>query len=200
MSVFPATSLTLVEKLASEIPGEDEASWVRFFNLYTPAIRRFVEWNDKTHDPDDVVQDVFVKLVEILRAGKYDPHRARFRAFLSTIIRRQLISMYRKDQARGGEGNLPLEDFADVLTVPASQGMKVDLDWARAKHEAAVEHVLTKTALAQTSKDVYRAHVLEGRPADEVAKAFHMTKNNVAKIKFRVENMISAIEEEFSEG
>ena len=64
MSVFPATSLTLVEKLASEIPGEDEASWVRFFNLYTPAIRRFVEWNDRTHDPDDVVQGVFVKLVE----------------------------------------------------------------------------------------------------------------------------------------
>ena len=199
MSVFPATSLTLVEKLASEIPGEDEASWVRFFNLYTPAIRRFVEWNDKTHDPDDVVQDVFVKLVEILRAGKYNPHRARFRAFLSTIIRRQLISMYRKDKARGGSGNLPLEDFAEVLSVPASQGMKVDLDWARAKHEAAVEHVLTKTALAQQSKQIYADYAVKELPIDEVAAKYGVSKNVVSQIKTRVDRMVAAVEAEYED-
>jgi len=46
MSLFPPTSLTLLQKLAVEVTGGNEASWVRFFNLYTPAIRRFVEWND----------------------------------------------------------------------------------------------------------------------------------------------------------
>ena len=199
MSVFPVTSLTLVKKLAAEIPGEDEAAWARFFNLYTPAIRRFVEWNDKTHDPDDVVQDVFVKLVDILRSGKYDPEKARFRSFLATIIRRQLVSMYRKDCARGGNGNLPLEDFEGVLSVPSEQGADLDRAWVRAKHEAAVEHVLTKTALSQQSKAVYRAYVLEGRPIDEVAKAFGLTKNNIAKVKFRVENMISAVFAELTE-
>jgi len=55
MSLFPPTSLTLLLKLAVEVTGGNEAAWVRFFGLYTPAIRRFVEWNDKTHDP--VVQD-----------------------------------------------------------------------------------------------------------------------------------------------
>lgn len=199
MSVFPVTSLTLMKKIAAEIPGEDEAAWVRFYNLYTPAIRRFVEWNDRTQDPDDVVQDVFVKLVDILRSGKFDPHKARFRAFLTTIIRRQLISMYRKDCARGGEGNLPLENFSDVLSVPAEQGTELDRSWARAKHAAAVEHVLTKTALSPQSKAVYKAYVLEERPIDEVVKAFGMTKNNIAKIKFRVDNMISVIVEELTE-
>ena len=199
MSVFPVTSMTLMKKLAAETPGEYEAAWVRFFNLYKPAIRRFVEWNDKTHDPDDVIQDVFVKLVDILRAGKYDPEKARFRSLLATIIRRQLVSMYRKDCARGGNGNLPLEDFEDVLSVPAEQGDDMDRAWALAKHEAAVEHVLTKTALSQQSKDVYRAYVLEGRPIDEVAKTFGLTKNNIAKVKFRVENMISTVFSELTE-
>ena len=61
MSLFPLTSLTLLQKLAVEKTGGNEASWVRFFNLYTPAIRRFVEWNDHVHDPDDVVQEVYLK-------------------------------------------------------------------------------------------------------------------------------------------
>ena len=45
MSLFPLTSLTLLQKLAVEKTGGNEASWVRFLNLYTPAIRRFAEWN-----------------------------------------------------------------------------------------------------------------------------------------------------------
>ena len=199
MSVFPVTSLTLMQKLAAAIPGEDEASWIRFFNLYRPAMRRFVEYNDKVHDPDDVIQDVFVKLVEILRARKFDPKRAHFRSFLATVIRRQLVSLYRRDQARGGDGNLPLEDFEDTLSTPAEQGTGMDLKWAKAVHDAAVEHVLTKTALSTQSKAVYRALVLEERPLADVARAFGMTKGNVAKIKFRVENMISVVESELSE-
>lgn len=199
MSVFPVTSLTLMKKIAAEIPGEDEAAWVRFYNLYTPAIRRFVEWNDRTQDPDDVVQDVFVKLVDILRSGKFDPGKAHFRSLLATIVRRQLVSMYRKDCARGGNGNLPLEDFENVLSVSAEQGSDLDRAWARARHEAAVEHVLTKTALSPQSKAVYRAYVLEGRPIGEVVKTFGLTKNNIAKIKFRVENMISAVFSELTE-
>lgn len=55
MSLFPPTSLTLLQKLAVEVTGGNEAAWVRFFGLYTPAMRRFVEWNDKVHDPDDVI-------------------------------------------------------------------------------------------------------------------------------------------------
>ena len=76
------------------------------------------------------------------------------------------------------------------------EGDALDLAWARARHEAAVEHVLTKTALSAQSKAVYRAHVLEGRPAGEVAAEFGITKGNVAKIKFRVEGMAAALEGE----
>ena len=109
MSMFPETSLTLLHKLAVEVTGGNEAAWVRFFDLYTPAIRRFVEWNDRVHDPDDVVQEVYLQLVEIIRAGKYNRDKARFRTFLAMLIRRQLISLYRKDQARGGGANISFE-------------------------------------------------------------------------------------------
>lgn len=193
MAVFPETSYTLIKKLSADVPAVSEAAWARFFDLYVPVMRRFVEWNDKAHDPDDVVQDVLLKLLEAVRAGRYDPTRARFRAFLATVIRNHLVSLYRRDSARGGE-KVSIDELLREPSVPASQGDELDLAWARARHEAAVEHVLTRTALSRQSKDVYRAHVLEGKSAAEVAAAFGTTKGNVAKIKFRVEGMVAALE------
>ncbi len=180
MSFFPPTSLTLLQKLAVEVTGGNEASWVRFFNLYTPAIRRFVEWNDHVHDPDDVVQEVYLKLVEIIRSGKYDADKARFRTFLSLLIRR-------------------IDDLTEELSVPSEQQDQVDLSWAKAKHEAAVEHVLTKVAMKQQSREIYRAYVLENRPIDEVSATFGVAPDIIYKVKNRVNKMIEAVEMEYAE-
>lgn len=199
MSLFPPTSLTLLHKLAVEVTGGNEAAWVRFFDLYTPAIRRFVEWNDHVHDPDDVVQEVYLKLVEIIRAGKYNPDKARFRTFLALLIRRQLITLYRQDQARHVADRCSIDDLTEELSVPSDQREKIDLDWAKAKHEAAVEHVLTKVAMEAQSRDIYRAYVIEERSVEDVAAAFGVTPDIIYKVKNRVNKMIAAVEEEYAE-
>ena len=210
--MFPLTSLTLLQKLAVEVTGASEAAWVRFFGLYTPAIRRFVEWNDHVHDPDDVVQEVYLKLVEIIRSGKYNPDKARFRTFLALLIRRQLITLYRKDQSRGGAGNMSLDALQETdedgrartlaapeLSVQAVQGEQIDLSWAKTKHEAAVEHVLTKVSMKAQSRDIYRAYAIENRPVEEVAAAFGVAADIIYKVKNRVNKMIEAVEEEYAE-
>lgn len=199
MSLFPQTSMTLLQKLAVEVTGESEAAWVRFFNLYTPAIRQFAEWNDHVHDPDDVVQEVYLKLVEIIRAGKYDSDKARFRTFLALLIRRQLITLYRQDQARRVDDRCSFDDLTEEPTVPAEQQDQIDLSWAKAKHEAAVEHVLTKVAMKQQTRDIYRAYVIENRSIDDVSKAFGVSADIVYKVKNRVDKMIEAVEMEYAE-
>lgn len=199
MSLFPPTSMTLLQKLAVEVTGGNEASWVRFFNLYTPAIRRFVEWNDHVHDPDDVVQEVYLKLVDVMRSGKYNPDKARFRTFLALLIRRQLITLYRQDQARHLADRCSIDDLAEEPTVPAEQQEQIDLSWAKAKHEAAVEHVLTKVAMKQQSREIYCAYVLENRPIDVVSAAFGVAPGIIYKVKNRVNKMIEAVEMEYAE-
>ena len=199
MRLLPPTSLTLLRKLAVEVTGGNEASWVRFFDLYTPAIRRFVEWNDHVHDPDDVVQEVYLKLVEIIRAGKYNPDKARFRTFLALLIRRQLITLYRQDQARHVVDRCSIDDLTEELSVPSDQREKIDLDWAKAKHEAAVEHVLTKVAMKAQSRDIYRAYVIEERSVEDVAATFGVTPDIIYKVKNRVNKMIEAVELEYAE-
>ena len=124
---------------------------------------------------------------------------ARFRNFLALLIRRQLITLYRQDEARHAAGRCSIDDLAEELSVPSEQQDQVDLSWAKAKHEAAVEHVLTKVAMKQQSREIYRAYVLEDRPIDEVSATFGVTPDIIYKVKNRVNNMIEAVEMEYAD-
>lgn len=197
MSAFPETSLTLLKKIAVQVTGEREAAWVRFFGLYEPAIKRFVAWHDSSHDPDDVVQDIFLKLVNVVQSGGYDSSKGSFRAFLATMIRRHLVSLYRKDQARGAGLNVNLDDAEPSVSADVVE--QIDLKWQMARHQSAIEHVLTKTAISAQSRAIYRAYVEEGRPLDEVAAQFGVANAVVYKTKSRVEQMAAIIEGEFAD-
>ncbi|MBP5320636.1 MAG: sigma-70 family RNA polymerase sigma factor [Kiritimatiellae bacterium] len=200
MSEFPSTSQTLLERLAVEATGGgSDAAWSRFFELYTPAMKRFVLLIDHNHDPDDVVQEVYRHLVKILSERRYRAEKSRFRTFLKMLIRRRLIEIYRWEQAHGAGNTVSLSDLANEPIVPPEQGIALDLAWVRARHEAAVEHVLTKTALSAKTKAVYRAHVIDGISAGEVCRRFGIDGNNLRQIKFRVERAIALIEKELSD-
>ena len=197
MSAFPETSMTLLKKIAVQVTGEREAAWVRFFGLYEPAIKRFVAWHDSSHDPDDVVQDIFLKLVNVVQSGGYDSSKGSFRAFLATMIRRHLVSLYRKDQARGAGLHVDIDDVEPSVSADVAE--QIDLKWRMARHQSAIEHVLTKTAISAQSRDIYRAYVEEGCSLDEVAAKFGVAKAVIYKIKSRVEQMAAIIEEEFAD-
>ena len=195
MSRIPNTPVTLIARMAAQATGEDEATWVKFFELYQPVIRHFAEFAGARSDTDDVVQDVMVKLVEVFRSGAYRPEKGRFRAFLATITRREVINRWQKAQVRAADRHVSLNRTTtqEIAVQPEAAAM-LDAKWRLAQHAAAVEHVLTRTALAQRSKDVYRAYVLEEKPIGEVAEAFGIPRNTVSQIKTRIDAMIADFE------
>ena len=85
------------------------------------------------------------------------------------------------------------------LSLPATQGDELDLRWAKAKHEAAVEHVLTKVMMKPQSRQIYKAYVIENRPIGEIVATFGVAPAIIYKVKNRVNAMIEAVEMEFSE-
>jgi len=197
---FKPTSVTLLQRIAIEKTGEDEASWVRFWDLYQPAMLMFAQSIGGGENSEDIVQDVLMKLVDALKHGKYERQDGKlFRSYLKTLIRRQLIDVYRKERARGYGRTVELTEaiVEDAAAAEKEIGGELDRNWAKACQAAAVEHVLTKTALAKQSKDVYRAYAIEGRPVGEVAREFGVSKNLVSQIKTRVDRMVESLVAEY---
>jgi RNA polymerase sigma factor (sigma-70 family) len=173
---------------------------VRFADLYVPAIRSFAEQHGDGRDADDVVQEVLAGLVQILRGGRFTVREGvgNFRSYLAKMIRSRLYMAYRREKARGLGATVPIDEVE--IAVPAdSVTAALDLEWAAARHRAAVEHALTKTLLSEQNRAIYRAYVLEERPIGEVAKAFGVTRNQVSQVKVRVGRMIAALEAEFGD-
>ena len=84
-------------------------------------------------------------------------------------------------------------------SIPADVAEQIDIKWRMARHQSAIEHVLTKTAISTQSRAVYRAYVEDEMPLEEVIAKFGVTKATVYKIKSRVEQMAAIIEEEFAD-
>lgn len=202
MANFPDTPVTLVAKLAAQLTcRSDERAWERLFCLYEPAIRKFAEFQGAGRDADDIVQETFARLVDILRNGRYSANEGQFRCYLATLIRREVISNWRKRQVRREDAHVSIDDPDSTLQLASEDQTAAILDvkWKLARRAAALEHTLTKTALSQQSKDVYRAYVVEERPVEEVMTRFNLPRNSVYQIKVRVDRMVAAVEKELAE-
>ena len=202
MANFPDTPVSLLVRLASDKTGiRDEAGWTRLFELYAPAIKAFAEERGSEDESEDVVQEIFMRLVEVLREGrvKVGGDSGKFRRYLATLVRNELVSRWRKRVTRGEGVCVSLDDPESGVeaAVESETAAAIDAKWRLARRRAAVEWALTKTALSMQSKAVYRAYVLEERPIGEVAAEFNIPRNSVSQIKTRVEHMIAAIENEF---
>ena len=212
MSSFPATSVTLIQKIKTLAPGEDGAAWVRFWDTYSLAIRRFAALKGGEANADDIVMTVLGKLVNVLREGQYTPEKGAFHSYLATMIVNEVHMQHRKDQVRKADQHLSIDapvggnddggdrTLADTLQTTVTPADMYEDDWRQAVLASAVEHVLTKTALSDRDRAVYRAYVQEERPIGEVAAEFKLSRNSVSQIKTRIEKRIVAVGRELVAG
>jgi len=201
---FPETSATLIAKIRNLGPSQDSAQWVRFWNMYSLAIRQFAVFKGGEENADDIVMQVLGKLVDVLRSGQYTPEKGKFHSYLATMIVNEVHMMHRKSVARAGDRSVSIdatreasdsdvtESIADKLAAPEESPEKIDDDWRAAVLKSATEYVLTKTALSDRDRAVYQAYAVEGRDIGDVAKEFGISRNYVSQIKVRIDRRIVA--------
>ena len=192
---YPETSATLLRTLREARSGVDDVAWARFVDMYGPVVHHLVRLLSpgiSDADTDDAVQDVFVKLVNILRSGAYDPAKSKFRTYLSALVRRLLIDRYREAAARRQDRQVEL-DAAEQIGIDDDPGAWMDAKWRVACHMAAERRVMEESALSEQSRDVWRLLTREGLSVKEVAKRLGMPANTVSKVKCRVETLIDNV-------
>ena len=192
---YPETSATLLRTLREAWSGVDDVAWSRFVDLYGPVVHHLVRLLSpgiSDADTDDAVQDVFVKLVNILRSGAYDPAKGKFRTYLSTLVRRLLIDRYREAAARRRDRQVEIE-VAEKIAVEDDPGAWMDAKWRIACRMAAERRVMEESALAEQSREVWRLLSVEGLSVKDAARRLGIPSNTVSKIKRRIETRIAAV-------
>ena len=192
---YPETSATLLRTLREARSGVDDVTWARFVDMYGPVVHHLVRLLSpgiSDADTDDAVQDVFVKLVNILRSGAYDPAKGKFRTYLSTLVRRLLIDRYREAAARRQDRQMEIE-VAEEIAVEDDPGAWMDAKWRVACRMAAERRVMEESAISERSREVWRLLSCEGLAVKDAAKRLGIPSNTVSKVKCRVEAQIASV-------
>lgn len=171
------TPASLLERLRRPDSG---AAWDRFVELYTPL---FYYWTRQLRlEPDaaaDLVQDLFVTLLEQLPTFEYQPSK-RFRAWLWTVFVNRHRQSQRQKAARGVEVQLALDQLADGDSV----NELAEQEYRKYLIDRALQ-LMQKDFQPLTWKACWE-HLVVGRPAAEVAAELDVPVNAVYLAKSRV--------------
>ena len=192
---YPETSATLLRTLREARSGVDDVAWARFVDMYGPVVHHLVHLLSpgiSDADTDDAVQDVFVKLVNVLRSGAYDSAKGKFRTYLSTLVRRLLVDRYREAVARRRDCQVEL-DAAEQIGIDDDPGAWMDAKWRIACRMAAERRVMEESALAEQSREVWRLLSVEGLSVKDAARRLGIPSNTVSKTKRRIETRIATV-------
>jgi RNA polymerase sigma-70 factor, ECF subfamily len=172
------TSVSLLERLRQ--PGDQEANWKRFVQLYTPL---FYHWARRlglsSADAADLVQEVFAILVRKLPDFTYDRQRS-FRGWLRTVTLNKWRDLRRRRTLvqQGGK-----EDSAD-LAGPDDIAEFEEAEYRQHLVKRAFE--LMQSEFHPTTWRACWEYMVADRPAAEVAKELGITVNGVYLAKSRV--------------
>ena len=192
---YPQTSVTLLRTLREARSGVDDVAWARFVDMYGPVVHHLVRLLSpgiSDADTDDAVQDVFVKLVDILRSGAYDPAKSKFRTYLSTLTRRLLIDRYRVAAARHDGEHADIAEMEDLASGD-DPGELVDAKWRVACRMAAERRIMEESALSDQSRAAWRLLSGSGLSVKDAARRLGIPANTVSKVKRRMESRIAAM-------
>ncbi len=192
---YPQTSVTLLRTLREAQSGVDDVAWARFVDMYGPVVHHLVRLLSpgiSDADTDDAVQDVFVKLVDILRSGAYDPAKSKFRTYLSTLTRRLLIDRYRAAAARHDGEHADIAEMEDLASGD-DPGELIDAKWRVACRMAAERRIMEESALSDQSRAAWRLLSGSGLSVKDAARRLGIPANTVSKVKRRMESRIAAM-------
>jgi len=164
------TPISLLKDLRQHNKQED---WNEFVQLFTPLLCRWARaLRVQSHDADDLIQEVFTKVVRELFRLDYDPAGS-FRAWLRTL----LLNIWRNRRDKRSPDQLPAGAEAEL---PARE--------ERQDHCFLVARALelAERRFPPLTMRIFRAYVIDGRNAGEVAAELHVSANQVYLAKGRV--------------
>jgi RNA polymerase sigma-70 factor (ECF subfamily) len=172
------TPPTLLERLRDKL---DAHSWGRLVDLYTPLLFSWARrCGASDSDAADLVQEVFVALLQTLPEFRYDHQRGKFRNWLLTLLRNKwhdrLRSNAREEKARAQR--LQQVESPDDAELFREEEYRREL--------AGRVLTLIKDEFAPATWQAFWETVVQGRSPHDVAGELGITENAVYCAKCKV--------------
>jgi RNA polymerase sigma-70 factor, ECF subfamily len=176
---------------------QDPERWRQFDAIYRPMLFSFVRRRGlREVEADQVVQDVFVKLLDKIQT--YDQSRYRFRTWLFRVTRNLLIDRIRrgasyKKALEGWAGQFPHEAPSESSLI---EGMSRDR-----RRRNILKHALrvVRASVSPRAWTCFEQRLLRDRPASEIAAELDIEPNAVYVHACRVMKKVRAICDEFDQ-
>lgn len=155
--------------LLDQVKVNDPQSWTEFVETYRPLITQTVTLRGvPQNDVQDVVQDVFTRLVREMPRFAYNQDRGRFRSWLRRVTINAVFDWHRKRQKQSTSS-------CDVQSV-SSESSETD-DLQREMMQTAIEQVKPETR--PLTWRCFEQHLMLGHKAEDVAMQLGLTTNAV---------------------
>ena len=178
------TSVSLLERIAAQNLDED---WQRLLSIYRPFIEAQVrKYPQLADEAEDIVQNICMVLMQELRQFQRQ-RTGSFRKWLRQVTVNQLRVAARQHRARPIPSSLlaELEVALDQLLDPTSDASRRWDD----EHDQEVLRRVIEIVRRETNPvhwQAFQLHVLEDRPAAEVAATMGLNLNIVQLAKSRI--------------
>ena len=184
----PRTRQTLLEKLRDRY---DESSWMEFQETYGPYILRVLRaMNMNSHDSEDLQQNIMLISWKSLPEFNYQPERGSFRAWISTVTRREAVHYIKKRQKNfisvNEEESERLKEVLDTISKPEVEE-SITSEWQSFISEKAWENI--KPRFSEKVLQVFEM-LSKGNEVEEIARDLDISESSVYVYKKRVLNTL----------
>lgn len=180
-----------IEKLVTRAQRGDEAGFSELFDHLYPKINRYIYFRVNNEDAEDLIADVFLKVVVSLKKYKKTT-KGHFSAWVFRIAHNRVIDFYRKKK-----------EYLQ-LTDPETGELKFDIPSSDLDpHDSAIqyeEHLKIRgilDTLSGVNREVLELKFLEEFSNSEIAEIIGKSEGNIRVIQLRA---LRKLRKHFPEG
>jgi RNA polymerase sigma factor (sigma-70 family) len=188
MEDFP-TRPTLLARVRDR---SDAESWREFYEYYQPLLMRYLRrLGLKEHAADDVIQDVFARLLHSLPDFTLGGKPGRFRGYLWKVTFSALV-----DQARHARVRRHAEEewVRRLRDADESESRKMEAEWDQAERQHRMDIAMRRVRSVTSARSwaCFEQRLLRDRPATAIAAELGITANAVFVYASRVLKAVRA--------
>jgi len=177
------TNISLIARVRDRT---DVESWREFYQFYQPLLTRYMRsLRLEEHAANDVVQDVFVRLLQSLPAFELDSKRGRFRSYLWRLTYSALVDQARRVKAGRRAEEAWVERFQRE---DEAESRKVHQELNEINDRQILERALprVRSVTSSTAWTCFEQRLLRDRPGSAIAAELGISSKAVFVYASRV--------------